>query len=70
MCCPSCLAFRKKLDTSQSMIAWDAVVLASCYPVFPLVRVVDRTFPYWVGGHVVGFVAYSAKLIRTDDDMM
>jgi hypothetical protein len=64
------LAVRKRLNTTQALIGWDALVMASCYPVFPLVRVVDRTFPYWVGGHVAGFAGYTARLIATDDDLM
>ena len=46
---------RKQLNSTAALVAWDTAVMATCYPVFPLVRRVDAAFPHWVGGHVVGF---------------
>lgn len=61
---------RKRIDDTAQLIALDTVLLASLYPAFPLVRVVDRAFPFWVGGHVVGFAGYFTSLVYRDDDML
>lgn len=61
---------RKRIDDTAQLIALDTVLLASLYPAFPLVRVVDRAFPFWVGGHVVGFAGYFTSLVYRHDDML
>jgi hypothetical protein len=61
---------RKRLDTAGQLIALDTLMLASLYPAFPLVRTVDRAFPFWVGGHIVGFAGYFLALVYRGDDML
>jgi hypothetical protein len=61
---------RKRLDTTAALVAWDTLLMASLYPVFPLIKHVDAAFPHWVGGHVVGFAGYMTRLVRTDNDIL
>lgn len=61
---------RKRLDTAGQLIALDTALLATLYPAFPLVRFVDRAFPFWVGGHIVGFAGYFGALVYRGDDML
>eukprot|EP01132_Coremiostelium_polycephalum_P005294 gene5294-6592_t len=59
----------KKLNTTQDKFMLFFFGTYSLYPMHYLLPVIERFSPYWIGGHVLGFMSFFSYLVYTENDI-
>ncbi|KAF2074281.1 hypothetical protein CYY_004414 [Polysphondylium violaceum] len=59
----------KKLDSPKEKLYFYFGGLYSLFPWYYILPVVERFSPYWIGGHVIGFMSFFTYLAYSDYDL-
>lgn len=61
--------YHRLADTAQQRFYLTFATCMSIYPWYYLLPIIERFSPYWIGGHVLGFMSFFTWMILTENDM-
>eukprot|EP01112_Ceratiomyxa_fruticulosa_P010135 TRINITY_DN2672_c0_g7_i1.p1 TRINITY_DN2672_c0_g7~~TRINITY_DN2672_c0_g7_i1.p1 ORF type:complete len:540 (+),score=113.53 TRINITY_DN2672_c0_g7_i1:1463-3082(+) len=58
-----------RIDTNEQRFYFSLATFVSLYPWYYLLPIVERFSPFWIGGHIVGFMSFFTYMYITENDM-
>ncbi|EFA81004.1 hypothetical protein PPL_05839 [Heterostelium album PN500] len=61
--------YRKQLDTTKEKFYFYLAGIYSLYPWYYILPKIEKYAPYWIGGHVLGFMSFFTWLVYTKNEI-